>query len=152
MRPGAVNVIAGQVLISLDVRSQDDDKRDQLIAIIADDVDQIAAKRQINVDWHWHHQAQAVPCSQKFQQLLQKACADLDINSRLLPSGAGHDAMAVAEICPIAMLFIRSPGGLSHHPNEAVIPTDVFQAFAVISTALELLAEQYQSKLAKLSA
>ena len=152
VRPGAVNVIAGDALISLDVRAQNDEKRDELISVIADDVDQIAAKRHVSVDWHWHHQATAVPCAEEFQQLFSQACQKQGIAMQYLPSGAGHDAMAIAEICPIAMLFIRSPRGLSHHPDEAVIPTDVFDAMAVMVSAVELLAAQQQSDASRLSA
>ena len=57
-----------------------------------------------------------------------------------LPSGAGHDAMAIAPLCPIGMLFIRSPGGVSHHPNETVIDTDVALAVSTLFNALNSLA------------
>ena len=59
-----------------------------------------------------------------------------------LVSGAGHDAMLVGEIWPAAMLFVRSPGGLSHHPDEAVLPGDVEAALKVGTRFLHLLAAQ----------
>ncbi len=139
-KPGAVNVIAGEVLISLDVRSQDDEKRDELIEVIANDVDIIAAGRNVKVDWQWHHQAEAVPCKQEFQSIFAKACVQQGLAEFYLPSGAGHDAMAMAELCDVAMLFIRSPRGLSHHPDEAVIAEDVIDAMAVMATSIQSLA------------
>lgn len=142
VRPGAVNVIAGNAVMSLDVRSQDDEKRDALIEVIAADVDRISAKRGLEVEWHWHHQAEAVPCRESFQKILAAACEQQGLPAYYLPSGAGHDAMAMAELCDIAMLFIRSPRGLSHHPDEAVIATDVIDATAVMASAIERLAQK----------
>jgi len=142
VRPGAVNVIAGNAVVSLDVRSQFDDKRDELIEVIAFDADKIATKRHVSFDWQWHHQATAVPCAQHFQEIFAASCETAGLPAFSLPSGAGHDAMAIADICDVGMLFIRSPRGLSHHPDEAVIPEDVEDAFNVMRHAITHLAEQ----------
>lgn len=147
VKPGAVNVIAGSAVVSLDVRSQYDEKRDELIEVIAAEVDVISAKRNVDVEWQWHHQAEAVPCREAFQTLLASACEQNNLPVFYLPSGAGHDAMAMADLCDVAMLFIRSPRGLSHHPDEAVISTDVTDATAVMATALNDLAKQVKNTL-----
>lgn len=143
VRPGAVNVIAGNVVISLDVRSQFDDKRDELIEAIAFDADSIAAKRNVKVEWQWHHKATAVPCADKFQAIFADACSDVELPKFYLPSGAGHDAMAIADVCDVGMLFIRSPRGLSHHPDEAVIPEDILDAFAVMRHAISRYGDSF---------
>jgi allantoate deiminase len=63
------------------------------------------------------------------------------VPARVMVSGAGHDAMMVAPRVPAAMLFLRSPGGLSHHPDESVLPGDVEKALAAGVEFLHMLAE-----------
>lgn len=145
-RPGAVNVIAGDAIISLDVRSQNDVLRDQVLGAINDAAEAIVARRGLTLAWNHTHRAPAVLCDTHFQSLLAKAidsATQSALTTKFLPSGAGHDAMAMADLCPVAMLFVRSPGGLSHHPDEGVIPEDVAVAVSVMNQALTLFAEQY---------
>ena len=61
-------------------------------------------------------------------------------------SGAGHDAMLVGQVWPATMLFLRSPGGLSHHPDEAVREEDVEAALRVGTRFLKLLAESEEAR------
>jgi allantoate deiminase len=60
-----------------------------------------------------------------------------------MPSGAGHDAMIVARRMPVAMLFLRSPGGISHHPDESVLPEDVTAALEVGMQFLDALEKRH---------
>ncbi|BFM08107.1 allantoate amidohydrolase [Halioxenophilus aromaticivorans] len=139
-RPGAVNVIAGDVILSLDVRSQNDTVRDQVLLAINDSVEAIVALRGLTFSWAHTHSAPAVLCDGKFQAIFADAIAATTharLASKFLPSGAGHDAMAMADLCPVAMLFVRSPGGISHHPDEGVIPQDVSLSLSVMMQALE---------------
>ncbi len=140
-RPGAVNVIAGEVCLSLDVRSLDDAARDQLITAIESATAEIAGRRQLEVTFQWHHNATAVGCDQDFMTLVADAVQRCDLPVTHLPSGAGHDAMAMAAICPVAMLFLRSPRGLSHHPDESVVDVDVDDGFRVLCQAVRLFAQ-----------
>jgi allantoate deiminase len=78
----------------------------------------------------------ALPMDPHLTHLLQTAAAQAGHPSRIMTSGAGHDAMILAPHLPSTMLFLRSPGGLSHHPDEAVLPQDVEGALA---TAMEFL-------------
>lgn len=139
--PGATNVIAGRCSISLDVRALDDQRRDQLIKEITLQAEQAAQKRGAHLSIEWMHEAAASPCDAHLQQVLFQAAQSLGIEVNSLPSGAGHDAMAIASLCPMAMLFVRSPKGLSHHPDEAVIPKDVGLAIATMVRAVAHLAE-----------
>ncbi len=136
-RPGAVNVIAGASILSLDVRSQDDKLRNAVLSDINDAAEMIAANRHLYLGWEWIHSAKAVMCDGNFTQLLSEAIDAHDYPVHQLPSGAGHDAMAMAAICPVAMLFIRSPAGLSHHPDETVIVDDVALSLSVMFEALK---------------
>lgn len=148
-RPGAVNVIAGDAIISLDVRSQNDVIRDQVLDAINDAAEAIVARRGLSISWNHAHKASAVLCDTDFQTLFAdsiEAISEQQLAVKFLPSGAGHDAMAMADLCPVAMLFVRSPGGLSHHPDEGVIPEDVAIMIAVMTHALDQFATQYEKK------
>ena len=141
-RPGATNVIAGKTTISLDARAQNDADLAVLLNAIHTRTDQIATSRNLTLDWQWTHAADAVACDTQIQQLFSSACKLNNQASPTLASGAGHDAMAIAPICPVGMLFIRSPGGISHHPAEAVIDEDVTKALSVMYSALMLYVKE----------
>ncbi|WP_286890710.1 allantoate amidohydrolase [Pseudoalteromonas sp. ESRF-bin5] len=137
-RPGATNVIAGKTTISLDARAQSDTDLANLLSAIQSSAQSIASKRNLTLDWQWTHAAGAVACDTTIQHLFSSACKLNNQASPSLASGAGHDAMAIAPICPVGMLFIRSPGGISHHPAEAVIDSDVTKALSIMYSALVL--------------
>ena len=143
-RPGATNVIAGKTTISLDARAQNDADLAVLLNAIHTRTDQIATSRNLTLDWQWTHAADAVACDTQIQQLFSSACKLNNQASPTLASGAGHDAMAIAPICPVGMLFIRSPGGISHHPAEAVIDEDVTKALSVMYSALMLYVKELE--------
>jgi allantoate deiminase len=145
-RPGATNVIAGKTTISLDARAQNDDDLAILLSAIRTHADQIATSRNLTLDWQWTHAADAVACDTQIQHLFSSACKLNNQASPSLASGAGHDAMAIAPICPVGMLFIRSPGGISHHPAEAVIDSDITKALCVMYSALVLFTQTLQKE------
>ncbi|MEH6394302.1 allantoate amidohydrolase [Pseudoalteromonas sp.] len=143
--PGATNVIAGKTTISLDARAQNDQDLTNLLAAIQTRAERIAKQRNLTLDWQWTHAADAVACDEKIQQLFASACEFNNQASPTLASGAGHDAMAIAAICPVGMLFIRSPGGVSHHPAETVIDDDVTKALSVLYSSLVLYVKELNS-------
>ncbi|WP_017446480.1 allantoate amidohydrolase [Gayadomonas joobiniege] len=144
--PGATNVVAGSVKISLDARAQNQDDLDALTDNLQSLAKTICQQRNLNFDWQWTHDANAVQCAPELQDLFALSCQKHQIDYIKLPSGAGHDAMAVAAVCPVAMLFIKSPGGISHHPDEAVDITDVSKALTVFFTSVIDLESYYVSK------
>jgi allantoate deiminase len=135
--PGAGNVIAGKVTASLDVRHANDQTRQLAVSSLTDSANAAAAKRGVHVTTQTQLEQSAVPLSPPLTQLLHAAAEKAGFPSRRMTSGAGHDAMIVAQRLPSTMLFLRSPGGLSHHPDETVLPQDVEAALA---TAMEFLA------------
>lgn len=135
-KPGATNVISGLSVFSLDIRAQNSSDLTLLLNDIKASAARIASERNLTLDWQWTHEAQAVDCSDSIKALLSESCRINNQQSPLLPSGAGHDAMAVADVCPVGMLFLRSPKGISHHPSEAVIDDDVTKAISVLYSAL----------------
>jgi allantoate deiminase len=141
--PGAGNVIAGRVTASLDIRHADDAVRKAAVVTIIQLAEAAATKRGVQATAHTQLEQAAVPLSQQLTALLRKATAQAGFPSRRMMSGAGHDAMILAPVIPSAMLFLRSPGGLSHHPDENVLPQDVEAALA---TAMEFLAQLRDDK------
>jgi allantoate deiminase len=136
--PGAGNVIAGRVVASLDVRHADDTTREAAVVAILQFAEAAAAKRGVQVEAQTQLDQPAVPLDSHLTTMLQNAAAQAGFASRRMTSGAGHDAMILAPVIPSAMLFLRSPGGLSHHPEETVLPQDIEAALA---TAMEFLAQ-----------
>jgi allantoate deiminase len=134
--PGAGNVIAGKVTASLDGRHANDQTRQLAVSSLTDSANAAAAKRGVHISSQTQLEQSAVPLSPPLTQLLQAAAEKAGFPSRRMTSGAGHDAMIVAQRLPSTMLFLRSPGGLSHHPDETVLPQDVEGALA---TAMEFL-------------
>jgi allantoate deiminase len=141
--PGAGNVIAGRVTASLDIRHVDDSVRKAAVVTIMQLAEAAATKRGVQVIAHTQLEQPAVPLSQQLTAMLHNAAAQAGFPSRRMISGAGHDAMILAPVIPSAMLFLRSPGGLSHHPDENVLPQDVEAALA---TAMEFLAQLRDDK------
>jgi allantoate deiminase len=138
-RPNGVNVISGLTKFSLDIRSETDERRETALNGILQQLETIATRRNVRIERLETHAANAVHCDLGLQALLRQAIATQDIEPYTLFSGAGHDAMAMAEICPIAMLFLRCEKGISHHPAESIQMQDVATALAVLSHTLQHL-------------
>ena len=138
--PGASNVIPGQVELSLDVRDQSDDRRLRVCDALKTQASQIALRRRLELDWTLVQETAAVPCDLGLTNILKQAVAAHAREVMALPSGAGHDAAVMAGLCPMAMLFVRCQGGISHHPAESVTVGDVQIAIEVLSDFIRLLA------------
>ncbi len=138
--PGAPNVIPGEVVLSLDVRHPDDGaRRDALRRLIAD-AKKIARRRGLTCEWQVTQDNGAVSCSVPFTDLLAQSVRAVQRRSLALVSGAGHDAVVMAALTPVAMLFVRCREGLSHHPDEFASPADLNVALRVIVDFLTRLA------------
>jgi allantoate deiminase len=138
--PGAPNVIPGAAVASLDVRHADDAARTAAVAALRRGAEAIGADRGIAVEWQARLESPAVTVDAGLTARLAAAVARRGLPDVRLPSGAGHDAVALATLCPVAMLFVRCAGGLSHHPDEAVEPADVAVALDVLDDVLRTLA------------
>lgn len=138
----ASNVIPGLVDLSLDIRHQNDDVRANAIRQIEREAAALVAKRAITLHWELVQQHASVPCDPKLTAALSKAVAAHKIAVHGLASGAGHDGVMLAALSPIAMLFVRCAGGISHNPAESVAEADVAVAINVLDTFIEHLAMQ----------
>jgi len=122
---GSVNVIPGACRLSLDVRAADDITRDAAVADILREIDAICARRNIEATLELLMKAPAVPCAPRLMRQLSVAVARAGVPAFELSSGAGHDAMAIAAITDVAMLFTRcGNGGISHNPLETMTADD----------------------------
>jgi len=143
--PGAVNVIPGRVDLSLDIRALDPAVRDAAAEAILAEIKAIAARRGVDLLAELVHDLPASPCDPGLMDLLADAMVAEAQPERRLASGAGHDAMVMASLCPTAMLFIRCAGGISHNPAEAVDPADVEIARRVMLGFIERLGEDFDA-------
>jgi allantoate deiminase len=142
VEPGASNVIPGQVTVSLDVRHPRDEVRSDAATRLRERADAIARARGLRAWWSIVQETPAVACSEDLEAVLGEAVAATGHPVGRLPSGAGHDAAAMAALGPVAMLFVRCAGGVSHHPAEAVEPGDVAVAIDVLTGFVERLARE----------
>jgi N-carbamoyl-L-amino-acid hydrolase len=137
--PGAPNVIPGKVILSLDLRDLESDKIERLYQEIADEGKQIAAR--IGATITLKRTSVQVPAltEPRVRQLIFDAANELDLTSKMLRSGAGHDAQAIARIAPIGMIFIPSQDGISHTPREYSRRVDIINGANVyLHTLLKL--------------
>jgi hydantoinase/carbamoylase family amidase len=122
--PGAVNVIPGSVTFTLDLRAPSNTTRDAALAAMTNAMRGIAQQRGVALEIALNHEGSATACSPAVIEGLSTAIARQGIKVRQLPSGAGHDAMAMAALCPIGMIFVRCKGGISHNPAEEIATED----------------------------
>ncbi|NYH46821.1 allantoate amidohydrolase [Xanthomonas arboricola] len=139
--PGATNVVPGRVDCTLDVRAGDDATRDAAVLEIERALARISKTRNIAIAIDPLQTLAASPCAPALMTRLQHAVAAQGVAPRQLVSGAGHDAMVMAALCPTAMLFVRCAGGISHHPDEHVAPADAELALAVMRHFIEHLGD-----------
>lgn len=135
--PGAINVIPGEAQLTLDVRDAQDAVRERAVNDLRDTAHEIARDRGLTVTIESLGDQPAVALDEALTKRLSNAVCAAGYAPVVMDSGAGHDAAIMAGICPAAMLFLRSPGGISHHPDESVLPEDVRTALAVLIRFLE---------------
>ncbi|MCZ4059197.1 allantoate amidohydrolase [Pantoea sp. LMR881] len=140
--PGAVNVIPGEVNLSLDVRGPQDNPLESLLSTLLTQAEAIALRRGLTFESNEYYRIAATACDAQLQQALSHAVETVQGRSVSLPSGAGHDAIAIAERWPVGMLFVRNERGISHHPAEAVKTDDIAPAVQVFLAAICQIAER----------
>ncbi|MBB2204484.1 allantoate amidohydrolase [Gluconacetobacter takamatsuzukensis] len=132
--PGVPNVVPGTVRFSIDIRAGVGAVRDRAADAIRAALAEIAARRGVGLDLALQQDLPATPCDAGLSGLLADAVRDVTgAAPRMLVSGAGHDAMVMAHLAPVAMLFLRCRGGVSHHPAEAVDVDDVQKALEAMT-------------------
>ena len=134
--PGASNVIPGTATLTIDLRAPDDALRERKIEELQAELYGIAERRGVEIDIDRFYDAGAAVCSAMFVDQLEAAIARSGVRPLRLPSGAGHDGLAIKDLCPIGMLFVRCKDGISHSPKEAI---DIEDAVTAVQVMLEFL-------------
>jgi len=135
--PGATNVIPGQVAFTIDLRAPSDAHRKLAVADIVRRIEAIARRRKLALQLDVTHENRTVPCAPWLKRQVAEAIAGEGFRAFELPSGAGHDGMAMIDIADIAMVFVRCRGGISHHPDEHVDPADADAGARVLLRLIE---------------
>ncbi|MEM6428273.1 MAG: allantoate amidohydrolase [Deinococcota bacterium] len=136
VQPGVINVIAGEAQLSLDLRHPDDSVRTWAVRMLEQYATSLCHARGLRLTWQITSEQAATPMSPTLTHQLERV---LPATPKLI-SGAGHDAMVMAKTIPTALLFVRSPNGISHHPDEAVDEHDVALAIDALLNVIENLA------------
>ncbi len=143
VEPGASNVIPSSAKLTVDIRHQDDSVRRDSVEQLRKYAGEISQKRGTKMIWEIVQENSAVLCDELLKNILKRATEKIQEKVPELPSGAGHDAAVMASITPMAMLFARCKGGVSHHPDESVETADVEKAIVTVEEFLKLLAMQH---------
>ncbi|MEM9019129.1 MAG: allantoate amidohydrolase [Planctomycetota bacterium] len=131
--PNVRNVVPGVVEQSLDIRHADDDIRVKAVTQLIATAEQIAAEENVKLRCRSTQQQGAMQTDPGLSSALSKAIEQAGMSPYALPSGAGHDAVVMARLAPTAMLFVRHPKGVSHHPEETVLAEDAGRAVQVLA-------------------
>ncbi len=138
--PNTVNVIPQQVTFTLDIRSRSQALLEQSSTTLLEVLRSIAHRRNLHLEQDTLYEASAVPCSEALQHKWAD-CVEKETGQQAvyLPSAAGHDAMVMAQLADIGMLFVRSEKGISHHPQESVREQDVAIAVNCLTDMIKTL-------------
>jgi allantoate deiminase len=131
VEPGASNIIPGVARLSLDVRHASDDVRLQGVRDLMGAAREVGARRGLRVSFDEQMNQPATAMSPRLLEKLERAVAASGFPVHKMVSGPGHDAMILASRMDAAMLFVRSPGGVSHSPLESVLAEDIAAALDV---------------------
>lgn len=143
-KPGAINVIAGEAHATLDLRHPSDSIRTQALDDLTRAAEARAAKRGVSVTWKTLLAQRAVPMDRFLVEQVERAILQAGCEPHRMASGAGHDAMILADKVPAAMIFLRTPGGISHDPAESVHLQDVASALECGMHLLEQLSSSQE--------
>ena len=135
--PGAVNIIPGRVLFTVDLRTLTDELRLAATERFTAEVTRIAKARGLQVAVEPFHEIATAHCAPAMQDALAASVTELGHRPIRLPSGAGHDAQVMARLCPSAMLFVRCRGGISHNPAEFASVADMGLAITALTRFIE---------------
>jgi allantoate deiminase len=143
--PGAANVIPATATFSLDLRHPRDVVRRSALRQLRATAARIARRRQLTFTWNTTQDNAAVTCSPALTAALTASVRAVQGKTLALSSGAGHDAVVLSALTPVAMVFVRSRAGLSHHPDEFSSPADIALALEVLIDFLARLARTHTS-------
>ena len=136
-KPGAINVIPGEVSFTVDVRAPQDELRTRSVAFIRAEIESVCEKREVRSEIETLQEFGSTACSPWLMEQMENAVKRQGLAVRRLPSGAGHDGMALKAITDICMLFVRCKGGISHSPLESITEADAAAGAKVLFNFIE---------------
>jgi N-carbamoyl-L-amino-acid hydrolase len=137
--PNLVNVIAARATFTVDLRNTDEARLQQAEQRLADYLAQLAADEGVKIETRRLARFEPVSFDARIAERIERTAAGLGYSHRRMTSGAGHDAQMLARVCPTAMIFVPSVGGVSHNPAEHTEPADlVAGASVLLHTLLDL--------------
>jgi len=136
-KPGAINVIPGEVSFTVDVRAPQDELRTRSVASIRAEIENVCRKREVRSEIETLQEFGSTACSPWLMEQMENAVKRQGLAVRRLPSGAGHDGMALKAITDICMLFVRCKGGISHSPLESITEADAAAGAKVLFDFIE---------------
>lgn len=141
VKPNAINVIPGQVILGIDIRDVTSDRKDAAVDQVLSFVDAVAKKRNVTTNLDVIARQEPEKTNKNIVELITKTCEKLDIPAMKITSGAYHDALNMARMTDIGMIFVPSINGISHAPEEFTPFDDIFRGAQVLSEVLEELAK-----------
>lgn len=136
-RPGATNVVPGETSFTIDLRAPTDMHRKRAVADVVSQIEAIARRRQLILQLDVTHENRTVPCAAWLQDQIAQAIGAEGFPVFELPSGAGHDGMAMIDVADVGMIFVRCRAGISHHPDEHVELADADAGARVLLRVIE---------------
>jgi len=133
---GAMNVVPGDVEIKIDIRSTSLQSRQRVHDHLNETITLIKQNRQLDIESIEISSEEPVLLSEEINEVLKNICVQKNISNQIMQSGAGHDAMNMAKLCPVGLIFIPSIDGLSHHPNEYTPIEDVMLGIDILEEAI----------------
>jgi N-carbamoyl-L-amino-acid hydrolase len=140
--PGAVNSVPSRVTLQVDIRDTDPTRREAVMQAVRADVESIAARRGVRIAESLVNADQPATCSPHIVAVVDDICRVLGVAPKHMVSRAYHDSLFMAQVAPIAMIFIPCRGGVSHRPDEYASPTDIALGTRVLAAALGKLASE----------
>ena len=135
VEPGAINVVPGSVELSIDIRSTDGTARREVVGRIRQEIDAVCAARNLSSNLELLTDEEPVSLDPAVISILERAARQRGTSYLHMPSGAGHDAMHLATICPTGMVLVPSRGGISHHHDEWTDLDNIVDGIQVIVDA-----------------
>jgi len=142
VHPGAVNSVPSRVVLQLDIRDTDPDRREAVMQAVRRDIDDLSHRRGVAITEVLVNADAPAQSSQHTIQLLEKTCTEAGIPYKKMVSRAYHDSLFMARIAPIAMIFIPCRNGVSHRPDEYAAPSDIVRGTHVLASVLAKLASE----------
>ena len=143
LHPDLVNVVAARAQLIIDLRNTDDDDLQSAERRLLAEIKRVAESEQVEIDTKWVARFEPVVFDPRVVELVESTASALGLSVRRMPSGAGHDAQILADVCPAGMVFVPSVKGISHNPAEHTDADDLVAGANVLLNTVVALAQDH---------